>query len=98
MDDQPLSFGHGAPLHLLNEVELGFTQATGVSMSSSWPISVTSAAASPATTKTTSSSTTGNPCVLEHRAVPPEAPSGWCETAVVNWPEVEQRGLIDQQQ
>ena len=26
MNDQPLSFGHGAPLRLRNEIELGFKQ------------------------------------------------------------------------
>ncbi len=26
MNDQPLSFGHGAPLRLRNEVQLGFKQ------------------------------------------------------------------------
>ncbi len=30
MNHEPLSFGHGAPLHLRNEIELGFKQVTWI--------------------------------------------------------------------
>jgi DMSO/TMAO reductase YedYZ molybdopterin-dependent catalytic subunit len=61
MNDQPLSFGHGAPLRLRNEIELGFKQVKWIKGSSSSPTTPNSEAATAATTKTTNSSATDNP-------------------------------------
>ena len=62
MNDQPLPFGHGAPLRLCNEIELGFKQVKwikGIEFLAHY--SEVGAAATAATTKTTNSSTTDNP-------------------------------------
>ena len=62
MNDEPLSFGHGAPLRLRNEIAARL-QAGEVDQGHRVRrrTSPTSAAATAATTKTTSSSATGNP-------------------------------------
>ncbi len=54
MNDEPLSFGHGAPLRLRNEAELGFKQVKWVSGMGSAPDFADVGGGSAATTKTTS--------------------------------------------
>ena len=61
MNGEQLSYGHGAPLGLRNEIELGSSRSNGSRGSSSSPTSPRSAAASAATTRTTSSSATASP-------------------------------------
>jgi DMSO/TMAO reductase YedYZ molybdopterin-dependent catalytic subunit len=60
MNDASLSFGHGAPLRLRNEIELGFKQVKWIKGIEFVATSPRSAAATAATTKTTSSSATAN--------------------------------------
>ena len=58
MNGEPSRYGHGAPLRLRNEVQLGFKQVKWIKGSSSSPTSPRSAAATAATTRTTNSSAT----------------------------------------
>ncbi len=60
MNDGPLSFGHGAPLRLRNETQLGFKQVKWVKESSLSSTTPRLGAATAATTKTTSSSATAS--------------------------------------
>ena len=72
MNGAPLPFGHGAPLRLRNETQLGFQagQVAQGAWSSSRTIP-TSVAASAGTTRIMNFSGTGNPCkpVLQTTAV-----------------------------
>ncbi len=61
MNDQPLPFGHGAPLRLRNEIELGFKQVKWIKGIEFVAHYSESAAATAAITKTTNSSATDNP-------------------------------------
>jgi DMSO/TMAO reductase YedYZ molybdopterin-dependent catalytic subunit/thiosulfate reductase cytochrome b subunit len=76
MNDQPLSFGHGAPLRLRNESQLGFKQVKWVKGVEFVAHFSEVAAATAATTPTTSSSATARPS--DRRSTcrsPPSPPS-----------------------
>jgi DMSO/TMAO reductase YedYZ molybdopterin-dependent catalytic subunit len=74
MNGAPLSSGHGAPLRLRNEVQLGCKQVQRIAGIELSRTSRRSAAATAATTRTTSSSATANPpepAARRHRTTQP---------------------------
>ena len=70
MNGEPLSYGHGAPLRLRNEIQLGFKQVKWLAGIEFVAHSPRSAAATAATTPTTSFSATGSPSSRRGRPRP----------------------------
>jgi hypothetical protein len=84
MNGEALPFGHGAPLRLRNEVQLGLSRSSGSRVWCSSPTTPRSAAATAATTRTTSLAT-GSPSNSTHTAATmrgrSDPPHGWTSGA-----------------